>query len=291
MDSRQSWHRHRRSSWCWRQRSSCCSRPAAVARRPARLSRETRQRDDERRPPPAPSSRPSTELETTGRGPAPTRRARPRARCRRRARAAASSRTSRSTRKSSASPAGSSSTAGSSPALGLGVGGFGAACLGFLWPSSAGGFGGKVDVGSVERHRRRPSTSKEPVLHRRAPRSYIQPYPKDDVAEGEEGLRRRAGVLAGMEAGLRRAVPEVRAPRLPGAVVPDLAVVRVPVPRLEVQPGRREEAAAPRRAASTASRSTVVGRQHHRRHRHVVVQGPPIGTDTTGQGQEGAACV
>ena len=47
-------------------------------------------------------------------------------------------------------------------------------------------------------------------------------------------------IIAGMEAGLRRAVPEVRAPRLPRPVVRQLAVVRVPVPRLEVQPGRRE---------------------------------------------------
>ena len=41
--------------------------------------------------------------------------------------------------------------------------------------------------------------------------------------------------------GLHGALPEVRAPRLPRAGVQDVAVVRVPVPRLAVQPQRREE--------------------------------------------------
>ena len=81
--------------------------------------------------------------------------------------------------------------------------------------------------------------NKQPVLHRRGA-TYIVAVPdRHDLAEGEEGRtnprHRRDG------AGHRRAVPEVRAPRLPRAVVPDVAVVRVPVPRLEVQPGRREE--------------------------------------------------
>ena len=49
------------------------------------------------------------------------------------------------------------------------------------------------------------------------------------------------GRARGHGGGRRRPLPEVRAPRLPGAVVQDVAVVRVPVPRFAVQPGRREE--------------------------------------------------
>ena len=69
----------------------------------------------------------------------------------RQARAAATSPCgSRSTRKSSASPAGSSSTAA---LVGdgrlLSVASFGAACLGFLWPTGSSGFGGKIAAGKI----------------------------------------------------------------------------------------------------------------------------------------------
>ena len=78
---------------------------------------------------------------------------------------------------------------------------------------------------------------------------------------------------------VRRALPEVRAPRLPGAVVPELAVVRVPVPRLEVQPGRREAGwpgaarSRPlrrhgRRAATSSSTPASLVHRPADRHRH-----------------------
>ena len=89
--------------------------------------------------------------------------------------------------------------------------------------------------------------------------------PEAGRAEGQEDPRVRPR-HPGHGAGHRRAVPEVRAPRLPGAVVPDLAMVRVPVPRLEVQPGRREEGG-PARVASTTSSSRSSRRQDRHRHR------------------------
>ena len=93
--------------------------------------------------------------------------------------------------------------------------------LGFLWPTAAGGFGGKVDAGSAST----TSTpydvdNKEPVLRARGARPTSSPYPKDDLPKAKK-VPRTTPVIAGMEAGHRRAVPEVRAPRLPGAVVPD----------------------------------------------------------------------
>ena len=88
----------------------------------------------------------------------------------------------------------------------------------------------------------------------------------------------------------RGAVPAVRAPRLPRAVLPDVAVVRVPVPRLEVQPGRREE------GGPRAARSRPLLRDAGGRHSIIVdtgniFLGPPIGTNTTGQNAEGPLCV
>ena len=116
-----------------------------------------------------------------------------------------------------------------------------------------GGFGSMITVGNGHRrqqgHRHQAALLQPsgPVLH--------QPVPDgpDHPGQGQEGLQ--PGLLIRHEAGLRRAVPEVRPPRLPGAVVPELAVVRVPLPRLAVQPGRREEGRPGRRVAWTASPS------------------------------------
>ena len=67
-------------------------------------------------------------------------------------------------------------------------------------------------------------------------RMWVTPLSRRRARQGQEGV---LGARAGRHGGRRRgAVPEVRAPRLPRAVVPHLAVVRVPVPRLAVQPGR-----------------------------------------------------
>ena len=95
--------------------------------------------------------------------------------------------------------------------------------------------------------------------------------------------------LAGMEAGfvalyqkcvhLGCRVPAVR----------DLAVVRVPVPRLAVQPGRREEG----RARSAWARPLAIEIDGSRLivNTGPIIQGPPIGTNTTGQEAEGPHCV
>ena len=60
----------------------------------------------------------------------------------------------RPTPRSSASPAASSSTAAIVTFFGLGLAGFGAALLAFLWPQLGGGFGSVINVGNDRRHRR-----------------------------------------------------------------------------------------------------------------------------------------
>ena len=71
--------------------------------------------------------------------------------------------------------------------------------------------------------------------------------------QGQEGLQ--PGASSSAWSGLRRPVPEVRPPRLPGAVVPELAMVRVPLPRLQVQTGSERRRAARPRGDWTASLS------------------------------------
>ena len=202
----------------------------------------------------------------------------------------ASPATSRSTRRSSASPGASSSTGGSSLACCWPSAGSAPPCSASCGPaaSSAGGFG------SHDQHRQRSPTSR-----RRSPsrcrtttptrEGVHQPVP--EVADLPKAKKVYTPIIVRRDgARLRRPLPALRAPGLPGAVVPDLAVVRVPLPRLEVQPGRGEEAAAPRRGASTGSRSTISGGAMTV-DTGTIILGPPIGTNTTGQAAEGALCV
>ena len=67
-------------------------------------------------------------------------------------------------------------------------------------------------------------------------------------------------------------------------------VVRVPVPRLAVQPGRREEG-----RPGAARHGPLPAHRRRQRRRHVDTgtssPGPPIGTNTTGQEAEGPHCI
>ena len=137
--------------------------------------------------------------------------------------------------------------------------GFGAAVLAFLWPTLTSGFGSKITAGT-DRHPAGSSSTQAAVLQPSGPLLH-QPLPdrRDHPGQGQEDLQPRPPHRHG--GGLRRPVPEVRPPRLPGAVVP-VPVVRVPVPRLEVQPGRREE------GRPGAARSRPLRHQRRRGDRH-----------------------
>ena len=149
-------------------------------------------------------------------------------------------------------------------------------------------------AGSAARSpRARPPTWSATISRTAAPfyipeaRAYVRAVPAEDLPAAKK-VYSPIGLLG--HGRVRRALPAVRAPRLSRAVVPDVAVVRVPVPRLEVQPGRREE------GGPDASRSRPVPDPHRRRgdmtiNTGDIELGPPIGTNTTGQQQEGPLCV
>jgi cytochrome b6-f complex iron-sulfur subunit len=80
-----------------------------------------------------------------------------------------------------------------------GLGGFGGALLGMLWPSLAGGFGSKVKLGKVSDILADIEASKEPKYFPEA-RTYVQPYPKEALAKAK-GVYSE-GVYSGMEAGV-----------------------------------------------------------------------------------------
>jgi cytochrome b6-f complex iron-sulfur subunit len=169
--------------------------------------------------------------------------------------------------------------------MSLGVGGFGAAALAFLWPSGAGGFGGEVNVGTVDDIEKTIAT-KIPYYNAGA-KCYIVAYPKADLKKAEAVYP--STVLAGMEQGYVALFQ--KCPHL-GCRVPWCATSQwfeCPCHGSKYnRVGEKKGGPAPRgmdRFGLTVSGGSVLVNTGE------VFDGPPIGVDTTGQGQEGAACV
>jgi cytochrome b6-f complex iron-sulfur subunit len=169
----------------------------------------------------------------------------------------------------------------------LGVSGFGAASLAFLWPAAGGGFGGKIAIGSkadVD-----AAIAKKMPFYNATAKVYVQPYPKDAVAKAKKVPAYSPLILAGMALGyvalyqrcvhLGCRVPWCQSSQWFECPCHGSKYNRV---------GEKKGGPAPRGldrfpfdisgGAFTVDTGTIV-------------QGPPIGTNTTGQGQEGALCV
>ena len=171
--------------------------------------------------------------------------------------------------------------------LALGVSGFGAAALAFLWPSQAGGSGTKVTVGSVSDVE--ASFEKKEPFYNASAKVYIQPYPKDALPKAKKVYGNEPGVLAGMAAGyvaLYQKCPHLgcRVPWCQTSQWFECPCHGSKYNRVGEKKGGPAPRGMDRFSMEVAGNNIVVDTA-------VVVQGPPIGTDTTGQGQEGAACV
>ena len=170
----------------------------------------------------------------------------------------------------------------------IGLGGFGAACLAFLWPSGAGGFGAKITLpASLSEILDQINQTKEPYYY--APgRVYVNPYPKAAVPKAKK-ITAYAAVVPGMEDGivalyqkcvhLGCRVPWCKTSQWFECPCHGSQYNRV---------GEKKGGPAPRgldRFVVKVEGSKVnvdTG---------LVVQGPPIGTNTTGQEAEGPHCV
>jgi cytochrome b6-f complex iron-sulfur subunit len=78
------------------------------------------------------------------------------------------------------------------------IGGFGVSIIAFLWPSASGGFGGRVKAGKAADIKNAIDSKKEPYYVAEA-RSYVVQYPKDALSKAESVYSQL--VLNGMEAG------------------------------------------------------------------------------------------
>jgi len=170
---------------------------------------------------------------------------------------------------------------------GLGLGAFGVASLAFLWPpTSKGGFGAKVTVGSIA-DVETAFANKIPFYNAGA-KTYVVAYPKDDLPNAKK-VPAYAPVLPGMEEGFvalyQRCVHlGCRVPWCQSSQWFECPCHGSKYNRV----GEKQGGPAPRgldRFPLEVSGGNITVDTG------IIVVGPPIGTNTTNQSPEGAPCV
>ena len=168
----------------------------------------------------------------------------------------------------------------------LGLSGFGTAVVAFLWPSASGGFGSQINVGNVEEVKQSVRDNNG-FFYVPDGRMWVTEYPESALDKAQAVYS--PPELAGMEAGLIALWQTC--PHL-GCRVPDCATSQwfeCPCHGSQYnQVGEKKGGPAPRGmdrfAMSVDGGNFVVDTG-------TIIQGPPIGTNTTGQEAEGPHCI
>ena len=168
----------------------------------------------------------------------------------------------------------------------LGLLAFGASALAFIWPKLGGRFGSKITVGNVS-DLLSEIRANNGFLYKAEGRMWLTEYPSSALGKAESVYA--APVLASMEEGI--AVMYQKCPHL-GCRVPECETSQwfeCPCHGSQYnQAGEKKAGPAPRgmdrfaTAVSGGKLSVDTG---------IVIQGPPIGTNTTGQEAEGPNCI
>ncbi len=172
-------------------------------------------------------------------------------------------------------------------ALALAAGGFGASLLAFLWPSSSGGFGGKVAAGTSLNDMLSYNADKKQPFYIPEARAYVVPYPKADLPRAQKVYA--PVIYAGMEKGIVALYQKCvhlgcRVPWCDTSQWFECPCHGSKYSRV----GEKKGGPAPRGLDRFA---VYISGQDVTIDTGLIVLGPPIGTDTTGQGAEGPPCV
>jgi cytochrome b6-f complex iron-sulfur subunit len=163
---------------------------------------------------------------------------------------------------------------------------FGAGVLGFLWPSSSGGFGSRIRVGSVEDIKSQIEAN-DGFYYVPEGRMWITEYPSSALDKARRVYS--PSELAGMEAGLIALYQKCvhLGCRVPECVTSQWFECPCHGSQYN-QVGEKKGGPAPRGldrfAMSVEGGAFVVDTG-------AIIQGPPIGTNTTGQEAEGPHCI
>ncbi len=177
----------------------------------------------------------------------------------------------------------------------IGLGGFGLASIAFLWPQLGGGFGSAIRVGLVS-DVLSEIRGANGFLYRAEGRMWITEYPNGAVEKARAAYS--ANELTGMEAGLALGLDGgvialyQKCPHL-GCRVPECVTSQwfeCPCHGSQYnRVGEKRGGPAPRgmdRFAMSVSADGVLTVDTG-----TIIQGPPIGTNTTGQEAEGPNCI
>jgi cytochrome b6-f complex iron-sulfur subunit len=170
--------------------------------------------------------------------------------------------------------------------MGLGISVFGVAIVGFLWPSGSSGFGSKIRVGKVS-DVLADVQGNDGFLYKPEGRMWITEYPASALPKAQSAYS--PSELTGMQAGLVALYQ--KCPHL-GCRVPECTSSQwfeCPCHGSQYnQVGEKKGGPAPRgmdRFAMEVTAGVFVVNTGQ------IIQGPPIGTNTTGQEAEGPHCI
>ena len=173
--------------------------------------------------------------------------------------------------------------------FGLGLSGFGAACIAFLWPTGASGFGATINVGKIGDIQNGIKAGGG-FFYVPEGRMWITEYPKQALPKAADQYGFFDQVSAGLNAGivaLYQTCPHL------GCRVPECATSQwfeCPCHGSQYnRVGEKKGGPAPRGMdrfpmVVTAANDLLVNTGN-------VIQGPAIGTNTTGQEAEGPNCI
>ena len=179
--------------------------------------------------------------------------------------------------------------------MGVSLSGFGVACVAFLWPQGTSGFGSKIKVGLVS-DLLTEIRDNSGFLYKPEGRMWLTEYPNGAVERALAAYTapELAGMTAGQGLGLEGGIVALyqKCPHL-GCRVPNCVTSQwfeCPCHGSKYnQVGEKRGGPAPRgmdrfAVEVTADGSLVVDTG-------TIIQGPPIGTNTTGQEAEGPNCI
>ena len=178
--------------------------------------------------------------------------------------------------------------------MGFGLSGFGAACIAFLWPQGVSGFGSKIKVGNIVEILAEIDANNG-FLYKPEGRMWITSYPNNAVekARNTYSSAELNGMTAGVDQGFEAGVVALyqKCPHL-GCRVPNCVSSQwfeCPCHGSQYnQVGEKRGGPAPRGmdrfGVSVANGVFTVNTG-------MIVQGPPIGVNTTGQEAEGPNCI
>jgi cytochrome b6-f complex iron-sulfur subunit len=168
----------------------------------------------------------------------------------------------------------------------LGLSGFGAAVLAFLWPQTSGGFGSKINVGKIS-DIEKAITNGNGFAYYPEGRMWITAYPSSALDKASKAYS--PAELAGMEEGVVALYQKCvhLGCRVPACLTSQWFECGCHGSQYN-QAGEQKGGPAPRGldrfAMSVSGGSLTVDTG-------AIIQGPPLGTNTTGQEAEGPHCV